>query len=173
MVGDLYNDLIAEDFSINEISQFLKAYDEGIYLTKDIRDIDVIRKIREMCPKGKFTNKQQKVIINGILNNVDVTKYAKSDYSADVMKTIYSSLKSGIDITRFKGFETRPQTVKLGLINGLDDKQIQFLIDVKYHDIDDIRYCLEDGISIKEIQSAIKKQQSLTKLRKKYSESNK
>lgn len=167
MVEDLYNDLVAENFSTNEISQFLKAYDQGIYLTKDIRDINVIRKIRKICEKGKYTKKQQKVIINGILNNVDVTKYAKTDYSVDLMETIYSSLRSGIDITRFKGFETRAKTVKLGLINELNDEQIQFLIDVKYDNIDSVRYCLEEGISIEKIKSAIKEKQSLSALRKK------
>lgn len=179
MHDELYKELLKRGFEQKEINQFLKAYEHGIYLPRSVKDVEIMRRMREVCSKHdyKFDVKQQEIILNGLLKGVDVTKYADPKYNYAVMREVFCGLVQGVDITEYDNFNANcnvAKEVRIGLVNKLNEEQIKFLIETwrDYHcDLCEVRYCLEVGVPISTIKSLKSYYASdFIALRKKYKE---
>ena len=179
MNNQLYDELLKRGLDHNEINQFLKAYEHGIYLPRSLKNVDVMRKMREVCAVHdyKFSVPQQEIILNAILKGVDASKVANPEYNITVMNQIFCGLVEGYDITKYKDFDKGYDTageVRLAMKHGLDDEKIKCLIELgrsSHADLCEIRYCLEDGVPVKEIKAHKDAYSSeLRELRKRYKE---
>ena len=173
----LYDILLERGFSQSEINQFLKTKEMGLIIPRDVQDVDIIRNFRTFCIKAKCEDsfQKQKLILNGLLNNLDVSKYAKPEYDVPFMNQIFIGLSNGLDITEYctkeDGFKIA-EAIRLALMNGVTDKEkLNFLKTFKeyrisYDFIDEIRYCIEKDIDLNKIKTCTTIQE-LKALRKK------
>ena len=175
----LYNELLERGFDQTEINQFLKAHEHGVYFPRSLKNIEIMRTMREICAKHdyKFSVKQQEIILNGLLKGVDASKYANPDYNYAVMREVFCGLVNGVDITEHKNFAmsaTVAKEVRIAMQNKLNKEQIEFLISTwrNYHcDLCEVRYCLEAGVPISAFKTLSSFYKSdIVSLRKKYKE---
>lgn len=177
MYKSLYDVLLERGFSQTEINQFLKAKEKGLIIPRDVQDVDTIRNFRHFCSKAKCENSlpKQKLILNGLLNHLDVSKYAKPEYEISYMREIFIGLSNGVDITEYcKNTDNwyYVENVRLALMNGINNSDaFEYMKSAfdKFHDTEiteEIRFCLEKGIGLDKIKKC-KTSAELRNLRKK------
>lgn len=179
---ELYDELIKRGFNSSEINQFLKGLEHGVVFPRYLKDVEIMRKLRMICAEHdyKFSLAQQKIILNGLLSDIDVSIYADPKYKARQMDIIYCGLVHGVDITPYCTKTILNQwtdyltELRLGLMHGLNEEQMKSLVDIcenyNVRVAKEYRYCLEDGIDIDTLSKVDKSScKDLHMLRKKWS----
>lgn len=174
----LYDILLERGFTQTEINQFLKAKENGLDIPRNVSNVDVIRDYRRYCLQAKCESSRpkQKLILNGVLNNLEVHKYAKPEYELQYMREVFIGLSNGVDITDYcKHTDSYyyVENARLALMNGVTNKEALEYLKVaanKYRNadiIEEIRFCLEKSINLDDIKKCKDSRAELRKLRKK------